>query len=821
MVPFDTQAEKSAESFSFQSQAKNGCFHCGEECGNSSIVLDDKAFCCEGCKMVYAILERNDLCDYYSISNTPGESQKAKSGVLVSAQLDNPSIAAQLIDFRDENITKVTFSVPIMHCSSCIWLLENLYRLNKGIIESRVNFPSKKLMVTFRTYEVTLREVVDTLVVIGYPPDLRLKEIGYSEDKKALKTIYAKLGIAGFAFGNIMLLSFPEYLSIDNSSETLRIVFGYLIIALSLPVFFYCSLDYFKSAIKGLANKVVNLDVPLSLGIVVFYIRSLYEILSKTGAGYMDSFASLIFLLLIGKLFQQKTYDFLNFERSYKSYFPLSALRKKDGKEDFVPLTELKPGDRIVLRNEEIIPADSILVQGEGNIDYSFVTGEAIPVVKVAGEVVYCGGKQTGGVIEVEVIKEVSQSYLTQLWNDSVFDEKHDHTLDSLATKVSKYFTLAIITIAVGSLLYWMRSDLKRGIEAFTAVLIIACPCALAMSTPFTLGNTLRAMGRAGFYLKNALVIEKMAKVARIVFDKTGTLTELGESHIVFEGTLSEEEQKIVKSVTGNSTHPLSRRIFESIPGAANRKLVTEFEERVSKGISAVVNGLNVFIGAANHSADNTTATERKGNAFTGESRVYVYIDGVEKGYYRIRNTYRSSLRATVENLRKRFALTVLSGDNPSERETLLGIFGETAQLFFRQKPEDKLSFVKSLRKNGETVVMVGDGLNDAGALAAADIGISVTEEVGRFSPASDAILEAGAFRLLPAFFEYSRFSVKIIQISFALSFFYNLIGVSVAAQGDLSPLFAAILMPISSVTVIVFTTVSTNLYARRKGILK
>ncbi len=397
------------------------CYHCGDVCPDDSIKIDEKYFCCNGCKTVYEILDDNKLCNYYNLDSTPGITPSLLHNTKFD-YLDDQQTIQQIIDFTEGDVTKVTFDIPQMHCSSCIWLLENLYKLNNAITNSQVDFLKKKLTITFNNKKISLKELVQLLTSIGYEPQILLDSEDKEPEKKTRSTLYYRVGVAGFCFINIMMLSFPEYLGIDLSDAFLKRFFLYLNLVLSLPVFFYSAWEYFGSAIKGLRKKIVNIDFPISLGILVLFIRSAYEVLSVTGAGYFDSLTGLVFFLLIGKLFQEKTYGALNFERNYKSFFPLSVTIKKEGKEKSIPVSKLMVGNRILVRQNEIIPADSILFNGNGKIDYSFVTGESKPVEKVSGEMIYAGGRQIGGAIELEVIKEVSQSYLTQLWNNDIFN---------------------------------------------------------------------------------------------------------------------------------------------------------------------------------------------------------------------------------------------------------------------------------------------------------------------------------------------------------------------------------------------------------------
>jgi P-type Cu+ transporter len=793
------------------------CYHCGDVCPDGSLYINEKKFCCAGCKTVYEILNANELCSYYSINENPGIQPKYLGKRY--DYLDDEPTEKKLIDFKDDSLTSVTFFIPQIHCSSCIWLLENLYKINQGVISSQTNFLKKELNVKFRHNDISLKELVKLLASLGYEPQISLDSIEKKRERGNNKRIYMKLGVAAFAFGNIMLMSFPEYLSIDVTDTFYKILFGYLNMLLALPVLLYSSSDYFKSAVGGLRRKVVNLDVPIALGIIMLFGRSSYEVLTQTGAGYFDSLAGLLFFLLIGKLFQSKTYEMLNFERDYKAYFPLSVTVKEENVEKSIPVSKLKVGDRIIIHSNEIIPADAILFQGNGNIDYSFVTGESKPVEKVLGEVIYAGGKQIGSALELEVVKEVSQSYLTQLWNSDSFKKQGDLNFTHFSNIISKYFTIIILAIAFIGALFWLP-NLNMAFNVFTAVLIIACPCALAMSTPFTLGNTLRIFGRNRLYMKSTAAIKEMSKIKKIVLDKTGTITKGGEADIIFEGIgLNDVQKGMIKSLVRNSIHPLSRKIYESVDSDEVFK-IDDYKEATGKGIEGRMFGHTVKLGSKEFVSPKVfVAEEKKSNGAT-DSRVYLSFDDRYSGYFRISNVYREGIKRTILDLKKNYKLTLLSGDNEGEKEALTSIFGGEENMKFKQSPADKLDYIKKIQEGGDKVVMVGDGLNDAGALSQSDVGIAVTDDISNFSPACDAILDAGELNKLPQFIQFASTSVRIIYAAFIISFLYNIVGLSVAVQGLLSPIFAAIIMPLSSISVIVFATVTTNFIAKRRGLL-
>jgi Cu+-exporting ATPase len=648
-----------------------------------------------------------------------------------------------------------------------------------------------------------------------YEPQLNMNDLEIAKTVSNNQNYYLKIGVAFFCFGNIMLLSFPEYLGIDALSEhPMRRFFGYANFILSLPVLFYSAREFFVSAYTALRQRSLNMDIPIVLGMIAMFVRSTVDIFMQQGPGYMDTLASLTLLMLIGRLFQNKTYATLSFERDYKSYFPVSVSVKKDGQEQTIPLSKLEVGDKIIVRNEELIPADAILLKGEAMIDYSFVTGESVTVPKQSGEMIYAGGKQVGSTLEMEIIKDVSHSYLTQLWNDDAFKNKEGVSTSELTTKFSRYFTPIVILIAMAAAIFWMRTDMHRALNAFTAVLIITCPCALALSAPFTLGNVIRILGKQGIYLKNTFIIEKLTKIKTIIFDKTGTLTNKREQNIRYEGaTLSDQDLIYIASLTYHSSHPLSKKVFSYL---SNKKTiqVKTFKEIQGKGIEGWINGCLIQIG----SVDFAGGPAISGTEAIGASIVHISIDGHYKGYYEIKNEYREGMNELIAGLKKDFDLYVLSGDNDTEKKNLQKVIAAD-HLLFDQQPIDKLNFIKKTQEqNHNRVMMIGDGLNDAGALKQSDIGIVISEDTNNFSPACDGIIDAKQFEKIGAMMRYTKSAMRIIKVSYTISLLYNAVGIYLAVQGTMSPIVAAILMPISSVTIISFSTLASYLSGRSLG---
>ncbi|MEC5173073.1 Cu+-exporting ATPase [Chryseobacterium nepalense] len=787
-------------------KVSENCFHCGQGIEKERILFDEKTFCCNGCKSVYEILNANNLNNFYELNKRAG----IRPGDENSGQfdyLDTPEIFEKVTDFSEGNTSLITFKIPVIHCSSCIWLLESLHTLNKNIKYSQVNFTRKTLQVSFNHNELKLSELANFLTNLGYKPVISL-ETADKNVEHLDKSLLVKFAIAAFAFGNGMFLAFPEYIGgEDYWMDHYKGLFRALMCLLAIPVVVYSASDYYKSAWYGLKNKIVNIDVPIVLGIIVLFGRSLYEVATDYGPGYFDTLCGLLFFMLLGKIFQKRTYSALSYDRDYKSFYPIAVTKVDfDGKQDNILLSEIKIGDRILVRNQEIIPVDAILINGDGNIDNSFITGESATISKQPGDKIFAGGKQIGSSLELEVIKNVDQSYLTQLWNKEAF-KKHETGLDTLTNKVSKYFTFIILGIALISGIYWYFIDLNKMFQVISAILIIACPCALALSAPFTFGHIMRILGRNKFYVKDTITIEKIAKLDTIVFDKTGTITHRKKSNITYEGAEIQEFDLLnIKTLLKNSNHPLSKSLYDFIEVNDDYYQVEHFREISGKGYEAMVRGNLYKIGSARYNNQESKNLE---------TAVYISKNNEFIGKFIFKNEYRENLKNLFKKLAG-YQVFILSGDNSSEENQLKELIPASKGMAFNQSPEDKLNYIKNLQDQNFKVAMLGDGLNDAGALKQSNVGIAIADDTNSFTPSSDVIMDGEKVVLLDKYLNVCKGSMTIVKMTFIISFLYNVVGLSYAVTGHMHPLFAALIMPASSITVVSFTTLSTWILGRK-----
>ncbi|MBL7924622.1 MAG: heavy metal translocating P-type ATPase metal-binding domain-containing protein [Bacteroidia bacterium] len=801
-------------------QTQTQCYHCGENCKEEAVSFDQKNFCCPGCKLVYEVLSENNLCNYYQLQDSPGQTQQNPVLGERYAFLDNQEIANRLIRFRDADSVHLRFHIPSMHCSSCIWLLEHLNRLDGGILRSQTHFIQKEIQLVYDPSRTSLRKVVEKLHEIGYAPELNLNELEQKTKKTQNRSRIYKIGVAGFAFGNIMLLSFPEYFAggVYHGNDFHK-AFSYLNLFLSLPVFFYSASEFLGNALLSFRQRVVNIDFPIAVGIVAMFLRSIYEITTDSGPGYFDSMTGLVFFMLIGRNFQSKTYDWLSFDRDYKSYFPIAVSRLTGQKEEPVAVQDLRINDRLFIRNQEIIPADVILISDQAEIDYSFVSGESRPVYCEKGDRIYAGGRLQGSPAEVVVQKVVSHSYITQLWNQSSGKTEIKSGFQTMVNHISRWFVVVTLLIATLALLYWYPQDVSRAMRAFTSVLVIACACALALSAPFTFGNMLRILGKKGIYLKNAHVLEKLADVDTVLFDKTGTLTHAEQAEVHYTGSrLNEDLSQAIASLAQSSSHPLSRMLARHLQAdGASRSSVYDVKEISGMGIEGNHTPYFIRLGSRKFLQDEIPDQD-----VYRLSEVGVQVNGEILGYFQFRNLYRSEAAPLIQDLKNDgYRVAVISGDHEHERPYLESLTGQKEGLKFDMQPLDKLKEVNRIQDEGRKAMMVGDGLNDAGALMHSHVGLALAENINNFTPGCDGILLSKNFGSIHRLIRFAKSGHRIIVISFIISLLYNAGGLWFAVQGTLSPVIAAILMPISTSSLVIYTVLASSLKAYRLGFKK
>lgn len=783
------------------------CDHCGLSFTHEPHPYHTKNFCCIGCSTVYQLIENHNLKSYYSFHPKAGNIPPSQTADY--SYLGDEAFHSKFVTFQDKTTEHAKLSIPNIHCSACIWILEQLNQFDNGIHWSRVNFSEKTIRVSYEFRKTSLQKICERLSALGYPPEMTLSSNKASASKTPRK-LWMQIGVAGFAFGNIMFLSLATYFD-SNEYWILRFrpFFEYLMFIMSIPVVFYSGKDFYISAWKGLKNKWLSLDVPIALGISVLFIKSCHAVFVAGELGYFDSLAGLVFFLLIGKYVQQRSYQSLSFDRDYTAYFPIGVTQvDSDGLHHRVPLEQIQKGDVLFLKPEELIPIDGKLISDEASIDYSFVTGEAKRIKKIAQQKVYAGGRICKQSCMITACTTIKKSELIQLWNQDTFQKKNSPFEKTWTHVLGRNFTAAILTITALTCVIWGFIEPSKIPEIAAAILIVACPCALALAGPFVLGNMLQYFGKHSFYIKNTATIERLGRASHLVFDKTGTLTNTQGATVEYIGNpLSEKEAEVLRSVFYQSHHPLSKSIEEFLSPC---RLIVDFESEtfIGLGIKASINQDQIKVG----SEDFIKVPE---NSKTIGSVVYVEINGNYRGCFKILQAIRPQLVSMFKKLTP-FSISLLSGDSSSEKNRFKKILPKHTTYVFKQTPFDKIKYIKGLQANHEQVVMIGDGLNDAGALKQSNVGIAVSEHKQVFTPASDAIIYAKKIHHLPEYLWAIQKSKSLVKICVIGSLSYNLVGIGIAVIGKLSPIIAAILMPLSSISVVVFASASTYLLHKK-----
>jgi Cu+-exporting ATPase len=597
--------------------------------------------------------------------------------------------------------------------------------------------------------------------------------------------------------------------------DGLKPYFQWLSILLIVPVITYSSLEFYKLAWGGIKEKYLNIDLPIVLAMAITFFRSLYEIYYHIGPGYFDSLSGIVFFMLLGRTLQDRTYKSITFNRDFTSYFPISATVFEQGREIYKSLHNIKVGDELIIHDQEVVPVDGLIAAGKATIDYSFVTGESHPVELDAGSWIYAGGRQLGSSVRILAQKTVSQSYLVSLWEKSTnqIPRKQDPQStneSSYVQKASMYFTLGVFTVASLAAIYWSVYNPTMVWSAVTAVLIVACPCALLLSVTFTHGHFLSLFAKNGLFVKGSKVLENLNQVNHLVFDKTGTVTDSQNPHIDYVGNaLKETELDAIASLAKESVHPYARLLSRYLNRVA--VAIDEVENKLSAGITGVWDGMELRLG----STDFVELSSNQLFEIKQGSKIWVRIGSNVKGYFVFSSSVRENLASPLKELGRKYHMAVLSGDLKDDEGLMREIFPEKTNLLFEQKPHDKKWFIENLERSGKKTLMLGDGLNDAGALMSSSVGIAVTDDIGYFTPGADAILEGKSLQQLPKLLKMARYMKNIIWFSFAISVVYNIVGLSFAVQGKLNPIIAAILMPSSSITIVLITWIGSVLSAK------
>lgn len=802
------------------------CTHCLQPCDDEVISDKQGQFCCHGCQTAFQLINAQGLCDYYEIAERRQSLKGRTNDALVSQyqQLDDETIARKLglfIQASGQSVFK--FYCPEINCASCIYLLNQLPELANGVVMSRTSFTDRTVTVWYKSAAIKLSEIAVIMAKIGYAPAINALSASHDGDHKERmqvpsRQLLGRLVIAGFVAGNTMMLSFPAYLGLDEAlAQEFDWLFKTLSVILSLPLMFYCAKPWFSNSWRDIKNGRLHVDVPIAIGILALFSRSMFDILSGTGTGFLDSLAGLVFLLLIGTWLQNRYMEGLSVAQKFETYLPLTTtILNQDGVAQVKLVSELETGQTISLKAGETLPADLLIDSSDqAYIDNAFLTGEAELQVAKVGQSALAGARLASGTISGKVVAKPSESYLTSLWNASLADIENKEQDSSFTALFVRYFTLITLTLATAAWFYWGTDNLPMAWQSFTAVLMVACPCALTLALPFASSEAAQALAKAGLFVKDAKIIERLAHIKQIAFDKTGTLTEPQQIRW-FDQTDTETRPDysvigLILAASRASTHPLLQAIGDKFEYTKFSVELSNVINHQGKGMTFEADGKRYKIGSIAFVGHQINQDLQQ------QSIVCISENETLIGYFLIGQTMKRGIKSMLNDLIASYKVNILTGDHLAGAEMIAASTqGTGINISANQKPSDKLNFIKSCQAQSMPVMMVGDGINDGPAMRTANVGLAIVPRGKYFHPTADALTLSDQLAALPNWLKFSRQTLQMVRVGLAISLIYNALAYYWAITGFLTPVVAALFMPLSSLSVVAITVLLTKYQANR-----
>ena len=778
------------------------CTHCHLEFDESVMIKEKENpelnFCCNGCQGVYHLLKDDGLDNFYDkVGNNTLEPPKALGED--SSNFDMESFKQRYIKTTPDGFSRVDLIIEGIHCAACIWLNEKVLDSTDGILEASINFTNNKAKIVWDEDTIKLSQIIDKIRSIGYNAYPYNRSENEKQATQNKKDYFLRMSIAIFASMNIMMIDVAKYTGFFTGmeQETLQMIHMAEFI-FSTPVLFYSGWIFFKGAYYGLKNRVINMDFLVSAGATLTYIYSLYVLFGGAGHSYFDSVAMIITFVLVGKylevLGKKGAVDTMD---KIKSQIPLEATIIEDDGKKVVPLDQIQVGDIIEVKNGEKASVDGVVISGESLFDESSISGESIPVHKRVGDKIYSGTINTDSVIRYEALKDYANStlnHIVELLEDSLNSKPK---IEDTTNELSKYFSITILTLALASFFGWYfyNSDFENSLIIAISVIVIACPCALALATPIASLIGVSWLAREGILFKEAKFIETFASCDTIVLDKTGTIT-TGKLKIIEDSldNLSNDELNLLYSLVDSSIHPVSLAIKSSLEDRYEQLTNLELEniEQIpSRGIKANYKGKDLFGGRVDSDTIYTTTIYQ----FQIDNKIIATI--------KLEDTIRDDAKETIEYIKSIGVEPIIcSGDN---KHTVAKIASQVGieKFKYEMTPIAKANFINELKKDGKTVVMAGDGINDSLALSRADISIAMGNGADIAIAVSDIVILNDNLNGIKKSFFISKRTFKFIKQNLLISLVYNMITIPIAIAGYVIPLVAALSMSLSSLLVV------------------
>ncbi|MCB9030234.1 MAG: heavy metal translocating P-type ATPase [Deltaproteobacteria bacterium] len=800
------------------------CLHCNLPIPTGLLENSDKEpakFCCKGCESVYQILNDSGLEAFYKVKGDAFD-DKPQAALVTGARyeyFDDPKFISSNVTPQPQGLCSVQFLLDGVHCSACVWLLEKLPILNQGILNSQVQFSKSSIEILYDPLKISLSKIAQLIDSLGYRP--RIYRLDINQDSYS-KSLLLRIGVAGFCAGNTMLLAVSLYQGLFTGiEERYRLLLHIVSLVLTLPAIFYSAAPFYQSAIAGLKLKMLHIDLPISLGISIGFLASAYNTFVGAEHVYFDSVCMLIFLLLIGRWFQHKgVKQAADSAKLLPSLLPHSAIKVNNDIREEVYIESLQETDLIEVGPNQVMPVDGTVTNGDSQIDLSILSGESKAQPVEVGSKVFAGSLNLGSKLQVQVERVGAKTRMGSILElvDKATNQKSQ--LMQLTDRISGYFVFFVITFALFTFGFWYQAGFEVAFNHTLAFLVITCPCALGLAAPVTLSVAISKAAKLGIFIRSAEALEHLTKVVTVYFDKTGTLTK-GLTAVVETypqlNSISVEDLQLLKQLEQNREHPIAYALLNKLSEVISSERALDLDsikELAGRGISAYHKGDRFLVGSYQFLKDNGIKLNEPQSSFVKQSLqnccspVFFAKQDQVLTVFAVGDALKEGLQQVLSSACfKQKVLGVLSGDNKEivrKISSQLGLEKYHAEL----TPEDKVRFIEQAKSDG-AVAFFGDGVNDVAALAAADIGIGVSGGAEASLKVADIYLADPDPKLFSELFEGAGRTLRTVQRNLYFSLIYNLIGGSLAIAGYINPLAAAIIMPLSSLTVVLSSTMS------------
>ena len=802
--------------------SKVKCNHCHLEFSKDVMIIEENLnFCCKGCQGVYHLLKDDGLDSFYDKLGNKTIAPPIKLDNDDISKFDSLNFLDNYVSSTKEGFSQIDLIIEGIHCAACVWLNEKILHDTKGIVEANINFTTNKARIVWDNEKLKLSEIILKIRSIGYNAYAYDSSIADLQASKAKRDYSIRMMVAVIASMNIMMLSVAKYTGFFTgiSAEVKHMIhIGEFL--LSTPVLFYSGWIFYKGAYYGLKNRMLNMDFLVSFGATLTYIYSLFILFGAKGESYFDSVAMIITFVLVGKYLEvigkKSAVDTLD---KIKSSLPLEAVViTKEGKKTLA-LNSISLGDIVEIKAGEKVPVDGKILIGEGSFDESTLTGESIPVYKKRDDLVYSGTINMDSLIQFEVTKSFKNSTFSSivaLLEDSLNSKPK---IQTKAAQISKGFSITILSLSLLTFLVWYFMGIDLGFDyagtnhfeksfiVAISVIVIACPCALALATPMASLIGISELAKRGLLFKEAKFIETLAVANTVVFDKTGTLTK-GELNVVKARIMDESIHKLnlLYSLLDASTHPVSISIKKYLMTRYDleSKNLLSVKNIEAKGMSALYKNLDgksfELLGG------NIELLKQNDIHYKFDSNKTVYLFAINKiviASFELEDEIKDNAKELISFLQnKNIDIIMLTGDNEQVASRIAKQLN-ISKYFSTQTPVSKADYIKQLKKENKTVVMVGDGVNDSVALGNADVAVAMGNSAGVSLAVSDIVLLNSTLSSLQEAFVISNKTYKFIKQNLSLSIIYNAVTIPLAMAGYVIPLVAALSMSLSSLMVV------------------